>query len=870
MNKTKKVFALLLAVVFVFSSFAQAFAYQPPSDVIGSDIEDIATVLGGLNVMVGDGDTGNFEGDNAIKRSEFAKVAVAAIGLTDLANNSSWATHFPDVVSNHWANGFINVATTQKMVFGDSEGTFRPDDKISVSEALAIVVRMLGYEPSAQSKGGWPIGYSIVANELGLTKGVSFSNSSEVKRSEVAKLVYNALEVNLMEQVNFGGNNEYQVVDKTILKDKLEVEKKYGTVTGNYFTKLDDKAGLKKDEVQIDDTIYKTDDLDAGQMLGQKVIYYTNIPEGSEPNRVIVVLPDRNAMTTQEINAEDIQDVSGNVINYWVDRANDDETREARLAEDFNFIYNMQATEYEEDLMDIEYGGVFLIDVDNDSYFDTVMAYSYENYLVDEVYENTGRIFDKNSKPVLNLDPKDDTIKYTMLKDGQEFELGNLQEWNVLSVAKSKDNKNYHILVSDKYVSGTVTETYNDTVHIDDQEYKVAADYEGTIKLNDEGTFYLDANGKIAGFDGQVKKAANYGYLIDMVRSTPISKSADTEIFTTEGETQVIKTADKVRLNDEYALNATQLIEKLSSDSKIVSQLISYETDEEGRIVTIFTALDNTANQNHNEKNFSKDVSASNLVYKSASSKLGKFIVNDDTIVFEIGDDPDNYAIRDKSIFKNDSTYNVDIFDLAEDLSASIIVVKGSDSQINSEQNIAIVDYITETKNANNELVDKLYVYQDGKQISLLTSKKGILVKGSADDEEEEDDLGSRAVKALEQGDVILYNTNAKGEIDKITVLFDKDTKDTEAITNVDKDLTLVYGKIDRKFSGSINVTVNDVLAGNYNTSGITIYSYDSTKADGQVSVADESDLTKYDESNPKRVLVRIYKDEVKEMVIIK
>ena len=60
MNKTKKVFALLLAVVFVFSSFAQAFAYQPPSDVVGSDIEDIATVLGGLNVMVGDGDTGNF------------------------------------------------------------------------------------------------------------------------------------------------------------------------------------------------------------------------------------------------------------------------------------------------------------------------------------------------------------------------------------------------------------------------------------------------------------------------------------------------------------------------------------------------------------------------------------------------------------------------------------------------------------------------------------------------------------------------------------------------------------------------------------------------------------------------------------------
>ena len=226
--------------------------------------------------------------------------------------------------------------------------------------------------------------------------------------------------------------------------------KRNTVLTGNYFTKLTDKSSLKKDEVQIDETIYKTNDLDAGELLGQKVVYYVNIPKGSEQNRVIVVLPDRNAMSTKEINAEDIKDVTGNVINYWEDKNNDDETREAKLADDFNFIYNMQAAEYEEDLMDIKYGHVFLIDADNDNYYDTVMAYSYENYLVDEVYESTGKIFDKNSKPVLNLNPKDDTIKYAMFKDGKEFELKNVQEWNVLSVAKSQDGKNYHILVSDK------------------------------------------------------------------------------------------------------------------------------------------------------------------------------------------------------------------------------------------------------------------------------------------------------------------------------------------------------------------------------------------------------------------------------------
>ena len=73
MNKLKKLISAVVAASMLSSvSFASL-----PQDVTGTDIETQATVLGALEIMVGDADTGAFRPKDAIKRSEVAKVGVA-------------------------------------------------------------------------------------------------------------------------------------------------------------------------------------------------------------------------------------------------------------------------------------------------------------------------------------------------------------------------------------------------------------------------------------------------------------------------------------------------------------------------------------------------------------------------------------------------------------------------------------------------------------------------------------------------------------------------------------------------------------------------------------------------------------------------
>lgn len=167
--KFKKFIASVLTSIMTFSMAATVAMASIPSDVANTKFEEAAEVLGVLEVMVGDTE-GTFRPDATIIRSEVAKVAVALSGLTEVANVTSAQSKYPDVPKGHWATGFINVATDQKMVIGDTEGTFRPDADITYQEAVTILVRALGYEPQAQAKGGYPTGYLVTASDIGLTK----------------------------------------------------------------------------------------------------------------------------------------------------------------------------------------------------------------------------------------------------------------------------------------------------------------------------------------------------------------------------------------------------------------------------------------------------------------------------------------------------------------------------------------------------------------------------------------------------------------------------------------------------------------------------------------------------------------------------
>ena len=210
----KKSLALVLALIMVLSSFSFVSAAPDFSDVAGTKYEDAVSRLELLNVLKGYPD-GTFKPENTITRAEFAAVAVRVKGLAAVAEAAKGLpSGFSDVPAGHWAAGYVGVAGSTGIVNGIGGGLFAPSAPVKYEEAVTMIVRALGYEVSAQTKGGYPFGYLIVAQEIGLLDGVMGTMGVAAPRGMVAMLTDNALEIPMMIQVGFGTQTRWIVSGK--------------------------------------------------------------------------------------------------------------------------------------------------------------------------------------------------------------------------------------------------------------------------------------------------------------------------------------------------------------------------------------------------------------------------------------------------------------------------------------------------------------------------------------------------------------------------------------------------------------------------------------------------------------------------------
>ena len=144
----------------------------------------------------------------------------------------------------------------------------------------------------------------------------------------------------------------------------------------------------------------------------------------------------------------------------------------------------------------------------------------------------------------------------------------------------------------------------------------------------------------------------------------------------------------------------------------------------------------------------------------------------------------------------------------------------------------------------------------DGKEVSIYAESENILANGD---------------RKLQEGDIIQYKTNSKGEIVSIRLLLDITAKNNEFTLNPTDKLEIVYGKVTKKFSNSVNVSVNDSNTVNYTIPAETpVYSVDTTKSKNPITVAEISDIQNFDSDENNRIFIKIYDDVVSEIVIIK
>ena len=170
---------------------ALAAGLLPSSLAAPAPVEDMAQVLSALDLM-----TGNENGDlmlsRSVTRAEFTKLVIAASPLGENVGATTAVSPYPDVPHTHWAAPYVEAAVAAGYVNGYLDGTFHPDENITLAMGVTMAVRLLGYSDSDFS-GAWPAGQMTLYRNLDLDEGVAAGQDSPMTRQDAMYLFYNLL-----------------------------------------------------------------------------------------------------------------------------------------------------------------------------------------------------------------------------------------------------------------------------------------------------------------------------------------------------------------------------------------------------------------------------------------------------------------------------------------------------------------------------------------------------------------------------------------------------------------------------------------------------------------------------------------------------
>ena len=190
MKYIKHGLAVIIVCAFLLGTPAQANDFEFFPDVpYDADYAEAANTLAKIGILRGD-ETGNFNTDSTITRAEFATMMCRLLGVEDEALLIT-ESGFSDVPQGHWASGYVAKAVELGLFSGYGEGNFGPSDTLLYEQAVAVLVRTIGFESEALSAGGYPLGYISVAEELGILYNTSERVGSNALRKTVSILTYN-------------------------------------------------------------------------------------------------------------------------------------------------------------------------------------------------------------------------------------------------------------------------------------------------------------------------------------------------------------------------------------------------------------------------------------------------------------------------------------------------------------------------------------------------------------------------------------------------------------------------------------------------------------------------------------------------------
>lgn len=179
---------IICILICLFISIMPCHAYH---DIDNSELKTCVEELSNFNILNGY-DDGSFKPDNNITRAEFSKIIIETI----FADPSIQSTDkFNDLADNHWAAGYIYSAKALGIVNGINQYKFSPESNITYEQAIKMIVSAIGYSDKAEKKGGYPNGYILTAEELDITDEISFNQTDNATRGNIALMIRKSLDL---------------------------------------------------------------------------------------------------------------------------------------------------------------------------------------------------------------------------------------------------------------------------------------------------------------------------------------------------------------------------------------------------------------------------------------------------------------------------------------------------------------------------------------------------------------------------------------------------------------------------------------------------------------------------------------------------
>ena len=280
----KRILALLLAVCVACSMLIL------PASASGSNTAvQTAVTLGGLT----SDQTANLAAP--LTRGALTKLMVAFSAYRESAKTQgSTGTLYSDVGSGSAYAPYVRIAVQQGWISGYTDGSFRPDNAVTLEEACTAVLKLLGYDVTTLS-GTFPAAQLNKANELGLRDNLTKAQGEGMTLEDGAVLLYNALTATTAEgkvyasSLGFTVNNGVVDVSSILLSN----------VNGPFV------AGLGTQLPFAPTAVYRNDTVTTDATLNAYDVYYYNetaqtvwIYTRKAAGRITAVAPSANAPTS--------------------------------------------------------------------------------------------------------------------------------------------------------------------------------------------------------------------------------------------------------------------------------------------------------------------------------------------------------------------------------------------------------------------------------------------------------------------------------------------------------------------------------------------------------------------------------------------